>query len=177
MAITESEKLVCDTIRGLDRRGEIAWGDRFNAYRGGQYSSKCPIDAFMTLNDGFTVYLEVKESGNKSIAMSQFKDRQKSLLLNGVMEHSAFLCVCRAFTKDIHKNSQEWFEIYSLVKGSDLMERGSFNPADLSQVGEVLVETKYRNTKGVSNCGVSTRGNETEGIENFKEKVESTIEN
>lgn len=164
MAITDSEKLVTDTVRALEKNGDIVDGDRLDAYSGAGYQSSCKMDAFMVRHDGYTIWIEVKESGQKRMAMSQYKDDQMDILKNGVMDHSAYITIIRLFTDDIHKNSQEWFQRYAVVNGANLENSGTWNPIDLEEKGIIVAETRFRETEGIEKCGVTTRGNKCDGL-------------
>lgn len=111
--MTESEKLVADTLRLAERDGRIQWGHKFEAQIRGKFRTPAPID-FLIVHEDIYYPVEVKEQGAISIPFGHFKPEQKRLL--NALPNA--LMVLRYFSSDYTRNNLHYFEHYFLARGS-----------------------------------------------------------
>lgn len=173
--MTESEKILADTLRRLERDGEIQWGHKFEAQIHGKFRTPAPID-FLIVHDGIYYPLEVKEQGAISIPFGHFKDEQRRLL--NALPNA--LMLLRYFSSDYTRNNLHYFEHYFLVRGADwcpVLEEtgGGVKLSSLLSSDRAVHLANHQN--GIKagfdeEAGLTSRDNPSTGLSGFLEALE-----
>ncbi|MFW6118837.1 MAG: NERD domain-containing protein [Planctomycetota bacterium] len=170
MAQTKSEKIVGDTLRKLQKDGEVLWGYKMEAQLRGQYRTPAPLDFLVVLADGTYVPIEVKEQTGLSIPWGHWKEEQRRLL----RELPNAMMLLR-YTADLTRASLNYWDFWWLVAGAWAPPPGgsgggvklsSIRDQDqregaVQAVAAVVAGTSQGLDEGV---GLSTRGNPTKGL-------------
>lgn len=172
--MTDSEKLLGDTLRKLEHEGTIQWGHKLEAQVRNNFRTPAPIDFLIVHNDRYYP-VEVKEQGRNSIPFGHFKDEQRRLL----HELPNALVLLRYFSADYNRNNFHYFEHYILARGEDwcpkLGEKGGLKLKDLLQSEEIIQLASHQNgvKKGFGDeAGLTTRDNLITGLENLIDALE-----
>lgn len=132
MAITDSERVIRDTLRRLRLESEVLFFQRYVTPR----YFKEPVDFVVIDSSGRTHLIEVKETGGNSIARSQFKDYQYDLLSDERLNHNdpitTSTIIARFHSQDRTKNHSHYYDLYFAVPG-DFVEPGASGSITVSR--------------------------------------------
>lgn len=188
MAETRSEKLVKDTLNREVANGRLLYYQNVHTSR---YMSE-PIDFVVVDETGATHLIEVKE-GSESVGHHKMfrKIDQREILSTPAMQpdggtgRTYAWVVIKLYNKDSTRASRNNFEYYFLTPGRianvkrinfrDMLQAANGNWAASEDIPVKLIGQVQHNDwvfGGSKEYGLTTKGNETEGLESLLKNME-----
>jgi hypothetical protein len=170
MSLTESEKVVKDTLKRMEHDGDVIIQHNISTAK---FSSES-IDFHVVSKDSYSHIIEVKEMGVGKLYESLFKDDQiralASAVLNREQSHTKPWIICRFHTNDLTRRSNDYFEHYIMAPGYYVQQDAGRE--QIMEAGDTYYLGGMENgeTEGIDpEFGMTSQGNDDKGLPKLKE--------